>query len=701
MSRSRYFRPRWLPAGLVCVGIAAGLWTLSASVASRAFDLEGPGAQDRQVTRMVTLLMQQEHMSQKPFDDEISKRGMDLFLKTFDPMKMYFYQSDIDAFNESRTQLDDMIKKGDISFAYTVHGKFLERLDERIKVIDELLASDANFEFASEEEMITDADMATYAESAEDAKDKWRKRLKYDLLVLKSAEGKEKLEGQAAREKLSKRYHSFAKRMHQTKADDLLELYLTSITSAFDPHTTYMSQSSLDNFEIQMRLKLEGIGASLTVVDGNTVVNKVIKNGAADKDGRLKPEDRIVSVGQGENGEMVDVVDMNLNDVVHLIRGKAGTVVRLGVMPNASNELQIYNITRAKIELKDEEARGEIIELGPKRGGGVYRIGYIDLPSFYMDMDAARAGVEDFKSTTTDMKAILEDFNKQSVDVVLLDLRQNGGGSLTEAINCTGLFIDQGPVVQVKDPDGNVQHYDDLEKGMSWKGPLVVMTSKFSASASEILAGAIQDYNRGLIIGDESTHGKGTVQSLLDLGERLIRVPVPNPPKLGALKITMQQFYRPNGDSTQKRGVLSDVVLPSLTNYMDLGEAELDYALDFDRVQSSRYSKYSMLPADVLRKLREQTLARQRESEDFQKLLKNIERYQEQKSKKTISLNEEKFFARRAEFDADEEDKKLFDEQENKDDSVVAKRTFYLNEALAITVDYLNLLDPHKLAQAN
>jgi carboxyl-terminal processing protease len=660
------YATRYFAAAILGVGIAAGVLTLPP--ATPAFDLERPRAADRQVTTSVAALLLREHMSRRQIDDEISKRGLDLFLKTLDPMKMYFYRADIDEFQKSRTELDDQIKRGDISFAYAVH------------------------------EMITDSDMATYPETAEEAKDRWRKRLKYDLLVLKSAKGDEKLEGQAARDKLTKRYHSFAKRMHQTSADDLLELYLTSITSAFDPHTTYMSPSSLENFVIQMRLKLDGIGASLMLVDGNTVVNKLIPKGAADLDGRLKPEDRIVSVGQGEDGEMVDVVDMNLNEVVKLIRGDAGTVVRLGVLPLATNELTIYNITRAKIELADEAARGQVIEEGAKRDGGNYRIGYIDLPSFYMDMDGARAGVENFKSTTRDVEKILDDFNKSAVDVVVLDLRNNGGGSLTEAINCTGLFIDQGPVVQVKDPDG-VQHYDDTVRGMSWKGPLVVLTSKFSASASEIFAGAIQDYNRGLIVGDESTHGKGTVQSLLDLSERLFRVER-NRPNLGALKLTMQQFYRPNGDSTQKRGVLSDVVLPSLTNYMDLGEAELDYALDFDRVPASRYTKYSMLSPDVLRKLREQTLARQRSSEDFNRLMRNIESYREQKSKKTISLNEAKFLARRAEFDSDEEDKKLMEEQMNKDNSVVFKRNFYSSEALAIVVDYLNLLDPNKLAQA-
>ena len=296
--------------------------------------------------------------------------------------------------------------------------------------------------------------------------------------------------------------------MHQFSSDDLLEMYLSAITTAYDPHTTYMSPSSLENFHISMKLKLEGIGAALMMNDGYTVVTKVIPGGAADKNGKLQPEDRIVSVGQGTDGEMVDVVDMNLNDVVKMIRGKAGTVVRLGVKPAGGNEVEIVKITRAKIELKDSEARSEVIPFGKKPDGSSYEIGVIDLPSFYMDMSAARKGLTDFKSTTRDVRRILEDFKSKGVDAVVLDLTRNGGGSLTEAINLTGLFIDRGPVVQVKDSDARVQHYDDTESGMVWDGPLVVMTSKFSASASEILAGAIQDYGRGIIIGDVATHGK-------------------------------------------------------------------------------------------------------------------------------------------------------------------------------------------------
>ncbi len=648
----------------------------------------GPQANDRQVTRIVSKLMLDQHLSRHEIDDEISQRGLKLYLKTLDPMKVYFMQSDIDEFDKKQNDLDDMLKNGDISFAYTVFNRLMERIDERVVLIDKLVAETQDYTL--DDELITDPKAITYAKTAEEIEARWRRRIKYDFLVLKG----DKVDLKTAQERLTRRYHSFDKRMKQTDSDEILEMYVTSLTTAFDPHTTYMSPSTLDNFEIQMRLELDGIGAALQMTDGYTVISKLIPGGAADKNGELKMEDRIVSVGQGETGEMVDVVDMKLNDVVTKIRGKAGTIVRLGVIPAGGTETKIINITRAKIELTDSEARGVVFEEGMKPDGGKYKIGVIDLPSFYMDMQGAREGKEDFKSTTRDCRKLLDEFRAKGVDAVILDLRRNGGGSLTEAINLTGLFIDQGPVVQVKDPDGQVQHLDDLDRGVAWDGPLVVLTSKFSASASEILAGAIQDYDRGLIVGDESTHGKGTVQSLLSLGSQLFRIP--NPPNLGALKITMQQFYRPNGDSTQKRGVLADVVLPSVTNHMDISEGDLDHALAFDQVPSARFKKVDLVSKDVVEQLKVTSAERRAKSPDFQKLLKNIDRYVEQKSKKRITLNEEKYFAQRAELDADKEDEKQFEEVANSKE--VVKRDYYFNEVMAITLDYIKALKDSKLA---
>jgi carboxyl-terminal processing protease len=695
--------PRCLATSLLLSGI------LLLPVQTSRAELVKPQANDRQVALIVTRLLTNEHLLKRPLNDEISRRAMETFLKQLDPIKIYFYQSDIDEFMERRDELDDFVKQGDLGFAYEVFNRFLKRIDERVGFVHELLKVD--HDFTVDEEMVTDPEVAEYARTQEEAYDRWRKRIKYDLLVLKTelngrpaagaSEGQEdpaieiEVEGEGAVDRLTRRYDSYQKRMKQFSSDDLLEMYLSAITTAFDPHTNYMSRSSLENFYISMKLNLEGIGAALMMTDGYTVVSKVIPGGAADKHGKLKPEDRVVSVGQGDEGEMVDVIDMNLNDVVKLIRGKAGTVVRLGVKPANKNEVEIYTITRARIELTDSEARSEIIPFGQKPDGEPYQVGVIDLPSFYMDMAAARRGLSDFKSTTRDVKAILEGFQQKNVDVVVLDLTRNGGGSLTEAINLTGLFIDQGPVVQVKDADDRVQHYDDLERGMAWQGPLVVLTSKFSASASEILAGAIQDYGRGIVVGDQSTHGKGTVQSLLELGPHMFSIP--NPPQLGALKITMQQFYRPSGESTQKRGVLADVAMPSLTTHMDVSESDLDFPIDFDRVDKAPFTPALAIDPNLTAQLNTRSAERRKSSDDFLKLERRIEQYRRQKAKSHVTLNEEKFFAERAEFDAEKEDEANLKEQIEMGRPVFT-RNYYNDEVLHVAVDYADLLNGLKFA---
>jgi len=675
------------------VALLLGLLAISLLCPLLWADPVGPSANDRYITRSVASLLLRDHLSKDDLNDEKSQRCLKTFLKSLDPWKVYFYQSDVDAFLKRQNDLDDMARKGDISFAYEVFQVFLKRIDERVKLVDELLA--AQHDFTANEELISDRDMVQYPKTESEARDRWRKRIKYDLLVLK-ADG---TQGDEAKEKLRRRYHSFDKRMHQTDGEELLEMYLTSLTSSFDPHTSYMSPSTLENFEIMMRLQLDGIGASLQAVDGYTVVKKIIPGGAADKQGELKVEDKIVGVGQGTDGEIVDTVDMKLSDVVKIIRGKRGTVVRLQVIPGDGGKQKTINITRAMIELKDSEAQSAVFETGVKPDGKPYKIGVIKLPSFYMDMEGARNGNPDFKSTTRDVQMLLEQFKANGVDAVILDLRENGGGSLTEAINLTGLFIDEGPVVQVKgrlsdEGDARITPYNDLNPGAAWSGPLIVLTSKFSASASEILAGAVQDYHRGLIVGDASTHGKGTVQSLTDLGQRLFRIP--NAPPLGALKITMQQFYRPNGESTQKRGVVPDIELPSLTSHLDVGEADLDYPIEFNKVDGLEYKKLDQVNKPLLDRLRELSKKRCESSKDFGDVLKNINRYKEQKAKKTITLNEEKFLKERAELNAEKEEEKTLEKMNDAGMNAI-KRDYYLDEALAITVDYLNL---HQVAKA-
>jgi carboxyl-terminal processing protease len=671
-------RTRWFVAAALLLG-AIPVWA----------DLTAPSAEDRRITLAVTKIMKDGHLTRHELNDEIAERLVTNFLKSFDPFKRFFYQADVDKFRAGQNELDDQIKQGKVDFAFQVFGVFLQRLDERAKWIEQYLAEPVDF--ALDEELIREPDAAQYAKNETEARDLWRRTIKYDLLVLKA---REKLEGVPAREKLGRRYRGVVKQMHQMKQHELLERYLTAMTTAYDPHSTYMSPATKENFEIVMRLNLQGIGAQLQYDDGYTVVHKIISGGAADKDGRLKKKDRVVGVGQGESGAIEDVVDMSLNEVVDRIRGDKGTIVRLQVIPFGKTDKVIYNITRAQIELKESEARGEV--LTEERDGKTVKVGVISLPSFYMDMEGARLGLPNYKSTTRDVAALLEKFKAEKIDAVVLDLRFNGGGSLTEAINLTGLFIDEGPIVQVKDKDNNRQPYNDLDKGTAWDGPLVVLCNKFSASASEIFAGAIQDYKRGIIVGDPQTHGKGTVQSLLDLGRQMF--PIPNAPELGALKITMQQFYRPNGDSTQNQGVRSDIVLPSLTAELEVGESDLDHALPFDHIDSLKFSKVNVVDSQMVDALRAQSKQRCTESSDFKKVEERVARFRAQKDRKTISLNEEKFMA---EVNAEKESGDLeqeIEEEMNEQDKPVVKKDYYFKEAMNVTLDYINLA---KLAGAN
>lgn len=667
-----------------CAGWRYGLvFTLIALLCPLAgADPIAPGPSDRQIAFMVSLMLKREHLSRHPLDKEISQRCVTTLLKSLDPLKVYFYQADVDSFMKHKDDLSEAVRRGDVSFAYTVFRTFLQRIDERVRTVDALLAEP--LDFTTDEQMVVDRDLLQYPRTPAEAAERWRQRIKYDLLVLKA----DKKTEQEARDKLARRYHSFAKRMHQTSTTELLEMYLNAFTTAFDPHTDYMSPDTQRDFDIAMSLELEGIGAQLQMEDSHAVVRKIVPGGAADKDGRLKPQDKVVGVGEGDSGEMVDVTDMKIQDVVKLIRGKRGTTVRLDVIPVDGSERKIYKITREKIELKDSEARGKIFDVSRKPDGSPYRIGVIELPSFYRDMAGDRRGLTTFKSTTRDVKAILENFKQDGVDAVVLDLRRNGGGALNEAISLTGLFIHEGPVVQVKDADGRVQPYNDVDPGITWSGPLIVLISKFSASASEILAGAVQDYNRGLIVGDRSTHGKGTVQSLLDLGQQLFRVPNAEP--MGALKITMQQFYRPAGDSTQKRGVVADIELPSLTTHLDVGEADLDYALAFDRVGSASFKRFDMVSPAICDQLRRLSEQRVQNSEKFQKESRRIARYKEQKEKKSITLNETQFLKERAELNADKEEEKVLEKHSDLRGGDI-ERDYYLDEALAIATDYINL----------
>jgi carboxyl-terminal processing protease len=641
--------------------------------------------QDPIVARMVCEFLRRGHLNRPEIGDEVSRRLFQHYIKQFDPAKLYLVQSDIDEFKKHETELDDQLLDGDLSFAYQVYDRFITRAGERQKLIQELV--NAKHDFTVTEYLDTDYDKLSWPGSAEELRERWRKRIKFDLLQLKIAE--KPLSDEEAKKKILARYDGALKRWKQLDHSDLLEHYLTALTTSIDPHSTYMSPAALDQFEIDMRLNLDGIGALLHSEDGQTTIEEIVPGGAAAKDGRLKPKDKIVGVAQGDNN-FTDAVDMRLHDVVKLIRGPRGTKVQLKVVPVGKVDAIVYELTRQKIELKSQEARGDIIEQGKKADGKPLKIGVIDLPSFYAEMGSSRSGRGEAKSATEDVRKILKDFESKGVDGVVLDLRHNGGGSLYEARALTGLFIDQGPIVQVKSASGLVEHQDDPEAGVVYGGPLMVLTNRFSASASEILAGALQDYGRALIVGDSTTFGKGTVQKIYELGPFLDRT---NPPNAGALKMTIQQFYRVNGDSTQERGVAADVVLPSLSESITSGESEQDFALAFDKVKPVPHENLGLVPADLKAVLKERSGKRVKDSAEFAKLAKDIAMLKDRKASKKVPLNEKELRERFGKDDATKIERKPNDASPEEgsltDGTYKFKKNCTNNEVLQIMEDYL------------
>jgi carboxyl-terminal processing protease len=671
--------------------------------------------QQANVAKLVCEMIEANHISQKPIDDSVSAKLVDEYLKTLDPQKLYFLQSDIDHFNKFRTDLDDLIKAGNLDFATAAFETYLSRLNDRIETAHKLI--DQPQDFTIKESIEIDAKDLPWSKTGDELNERWRKRIKYDLLLMKLEKGgdlakkKNRRPGdkelvdesgetpvnseEEARKRLHKRYKNIRDTLSKTEPDEVMEMYLTALCMTFDPHSSYMSPRSLKDFQIQMGLKLEGIGAALKSEDGYTIVAQIVPGGAAASDGRLKVNDKIIAVGNG-NSEFVDVVEMKLTKVVDMIRGKSGTKVRLKVLAAATSDVKIYELTRQEVQLSNSEVKGEILETSSRIKGTKGRVGIVHIPSFYRDFTGEENGDADFKSTARDVRKVLHDFQSHGgVDALVVDLRFNGGGALKEAIEVSGLFVGEGPVVQVKDQKGRAKVHSDDEPKPVYSGPLVVVTNRLSASASEIFAGVIKDYNRGLIVGDRTTHGKGTVQSVMNVGARFLQLFKPQ--ELGALKLTINQFYRVNGDSTQNLGVPSDVSLPSLLDNMDLGESFLDNAMPFDHIAEVRHRRLSLVKPDMVSAIRENSRKRVQGSSDFQKTEKDIEKYLARKQRKTVSLNEEELRKERV-----EEEQKTRDKADTTDDfseEPVFPDNSYNNELLSITLDYLGLLREAKTAK--
>ena len=676
------------------------------TAAAPASALAKPDSNDKQIVQGVSMLIERAHLKQHPIDADISRRMHRLFIETWDPKKLFFLELDVAEFAGSEAKHAEFLKNGDLAFPVAVYERYLQRVSERNDWAQKL--ADEQFDFTKEDTIVVDNKTAQYCKTNEEAKDRWKSWIKYELCGM-VVDGIKETE---ARERIHKRYKNLLRFTKQIDKDELLERYLVALTMSFDPHSTYMSPRSQDEFEIAMRLKLQGIGALLSGEDGKTVIKEIIPGGAAEQDKRLKVGDKITGVAQGDDGEIVDVEEMKLGNVVKMIRGEAGTRVKLEVIPANSEQRVIYVLTRQQIQLVDRAAKGDILEVPQSAAPNApkHRIGVIKLPSFYADAEAVRAGAPDARTATADVRRILGEFQQKGVDAVVMDLRENGGGLLSEAISITSLFVDDGPIVQVKDFNGKIRPHADDMPGVAYDGPLMVLVSKFSASASEIFAGAIQDYHRGIVIGDSSTHGKGSVQQIVNLAEQgrrrlLIADAAQN---LGALKITLQMFYRVNGDSTQNRGVVSDLILPSVTDREEFSESKLDYALEFDRIPAAPFVVANAVTPDLLEKVRAASLERRKKNEDFAKLEKRVARFRELASRKTITFNQDRLKQQKAErkelaeldFEDDEDDDAPTKAKPEK--KKVEKKfgvTAYDKEVLNVASDYVRLVKPQTAVQ--
>ena len=562
------------------------------------------------------------HYARVNIDDALSEHLLESYLRNLDPGRNVFLASDIEEFRRLRHQLDDQLLAGDPGAGFAIYSRYDERLRARLsQLIADLPQMIRTLDFTTDEVLLIDRKALDWPADAHAADEIWRKQIKSSVLGLKLA-GK-KMED--IEQLLLKRYRDQLRRMQQVNSDDVYQLYMNSFTALFDPHTNYLSPRSSENFNISMRLSLEGIGAVLQQDDEHTRVARLVPGGPAARQGELKTSDRIIAVGQNTSGDLTDVVGWRLDDVVDLIRGKKGTTVRLEILrgSGAVEEHRTIAIVREQVKLEEQAAKSRMLEL--PAGDKVHRVGVIDVPAFYADFDAMQRGDPDYRSTTRDVARLLAELQQRGVEGIVIDLRDNGGGSLQEAHALTGLFIESGPTVQIRHSNERVERKQKFRDGAYYTGPLLVLINRLSASASEIFAGAIQDYGRGLIVGSPS-FGKGTVQSLSALNH-------------GQLKLTESKFYRISGDSTQHRGVVPDIELPSVYDTGEVGESALDNALPWDRIDPVRHRSYQAF-ASLLPSLREWHEGRAKTDPDLRQLREEIDLQRKYAAAKTISLNE-------------------------------------------------------------
>lgn len=608
----------------------------------------GPTADQSTTSKLVYGLLSDSRYAYRPqaLDDALSQDIFKRYLEALDGGKQYFTATDIERFGPYKTELDDAIRSGDLAPAYDIFRVYKQRVGERVAYARGLLKQD--FDFTGDQRWEYDRKDAPWAADAQELDGVWKKSVMNDWLRLKLAGQKP----DEIRKTLDKRYATYLRSVNELKSEDVFQTFLNGYSSAIDPHTDYFTPKTAENFNQSMSLSLEGIGAQLQRQDDLVVIREIIPGGPADMNGTLKAGDRIVAVGQGKSGPITDVVGWRIDDVVALIRGKKDTQVRLEYIPAASGidgKHALVTLTRQKIKLEEQAAKAETITLPAANGEPERRIGVVKLPAFYQDFEGRRRNPNDYTSATRDIAKLLAKFKAENIDGVVMDLRNNGGGSLDEAVELTGLFIDKGPVVQVRESGGRVTVNADTKAGVAWDGPLAVLTNRGSASASEIFAGAIQDYGRGLVIG-ETTFGKGTVQNMVDLD----RWPANETARFGQVKLTIAQFFRVAGGSTQHKGVVPDIAFPVSVDATEFGESTYDNALPWTKIAAVPHTQYGNF-APLLPKLESLHAARVANDKEFQWWAQDVAEFREEAAKKYVSLNEAE---RRAERDKQEAKRK-------------------------------------------
>ncbi len=586
----------------------------------------------RYASNIATRFLTNYHYKRTRLDDDLSGEIFDAYLELLDPSRIYFLSSDIESFEPYRKSLDDALRHSDLLPAYEIFNVYIDRVLQRVSYARERVKQP--FDFTVDESYQYDREDEPWADSTDQLDELWRQRVKNEYLRLLLTDK----EPAAIVETLTERYDSLERRINELNTEDVFQFFMNAFATSIEPHTAYLSARTSENFEISMSLSLEGIGALLGRENEYTVISSVVPGGPADQDGRLKAGDRITAVGQGNDGKMVDVIGWRVDDVVDLIRGPKDTVVRLEVLPedvSVTTPPSMIEIVRNEVKLEEQAAKSEIIEVpGAGPDGEAMKIGIIDLPVFYLDFNGRAENKPDYRSSTRDVRRLIGELEEQGVAGIVIDLRNNGGGSLLEATTLTGLFIDTGPVVQVRNSSGRISLEEDIEPGMAWSGPLAVLVNRYSASASEIFAAAIQDYGRGVIIG-EPTFGKGTVQSLLDLDD----YGSSDKPGMGQLKITMAQFFRVNGGSTQNLGVEPDIRFPSFGDPQEYGERSMTNALPWSSIDPARYQASGDL-SQLVAVADSRYHGRMVNDEEFGWLMSDIESYNQHSSEKSVSLLE-------------------------------------------------------------